>query len=239
MLPKLKLAVFILCAIPAGQLAYDAYTGDLGVNPIETITRFTGSWSLIFLLTSLSVTPLRRLTGRNELIKFRRMLGLFAFFYASLHFATYIGLDLFFDFKAIGKDIVKRPYITVGFTAFVIMVPLAITSTAGMIRRLGQRWQKLHRLGYLATIAGVIHFYWLGQSRHPPGGFNTARFWQCCWVFASWQRAPRHSCKSPFIQLVHPGKFPKNLNPQIIPLFSKTGLKGEISPQIQVKTSLP
>ena len=164
MLPKLKLAVFILCAIPAGQLAYDAYTGDLGVNPIETITRFTGSWSLIFLLTSLSVTPLRRLTGRNELIKFRRMLGLFAFFYASLHFATYIGLDLFFDFKAIGKDIVKRPYITVGFTAFVIMVPLAITSTAGMIRRLGKRWQKLHRLVYLAAIAGVIHFYWLVKA---------------------------------------------------------------------------
>ena len=164
MLPKLKLAVFILCAIPAGQLAYDAYTGDLGVNPIETITRFTGSWSLIFLLTSLAVTPLRRLTGHNDLIKFRRMLGLFAFFYASLHFATYIGLDLFFDFKAIGKDIVKRPYITAGFTAFVIMVPLAITSTAGMIRRLGKRWQKLHRLVYLAAIAGVIHFYWLVKA---------------------------------------------------------------------------
>jgi sulfoxide reductase heme-binding subunit YedZ len=164
MLPKLKLAVFILCAIPAGQLAYDAYNGDLGVNPIETITRFTGSWSLIFLLTSLAVTPLRRLTGHNDLIKFRRMLGLFAFFYASLHFATYIGLDLFFDFKAIGKDIVKRPYITAGFTAFVIMVPLAITSTAGMIRRLGKRWQKLHRLVYLAAIAGVIHFYWLVKA---------------------------------------------------------------------------
>jgi len=164
MLPKLKLAVFILCAIPAGQLAYDAYTGDLGVNPIETITRFTGSWSLIFLLTSLAITPLRRLTGRNELIKFRRMLGLFAFFYASLHFATYIGLDLFFDFTAIGKDIVKRPYITAGFTAFVVMVPLALTSTAGMIRRLGKHWQKLHRLVYVAAIVGVIHFYWLVKA---------------------------------------------------------------------------
>jgi methionine sulfoxide reductase heme-binding subunit len=104
----LKPAVFITCLVPAVQLAYKAYAGDLGANPIETITRFTGSWALIFLLTSLAVTPLRRLTGRNELIKFRRMLGLFAFFYASLHFATYIGLDLFFDFRAIGKDIIRQ-----------------------------------------------------------------------------------------------------------------------------------
>jgi sulfoxide reductase heme-binding subunit YedZ len=160
----LKPAVFVLCAVPAVQLAYQASTGDLGVNPIETITRFTGSWSLIFLLTSLTVTPLRRITGRNDLIKFRRMLGLFAFFYAALHFATYLGLDLFFDFRAIGKDIMKRPYITAGFIAFVVMIPLAITSTAGMIRRLGKNWQKLHRLVYLAAIAGVIHFYWLVKA---------------------------------------------------------------------------
>lgn len=160
----LKPLVFLLCLIPAIQLAYGAYTGDLGVNPIEFITRFTGSWALIILIASLAVTPLRRITGWNELIKFRRMLGLFAFFYASLHFATYIGLDLFFDFSAIGKDIIKRPYITVGFFAFVIMVPLAATSTAGMIRRLGKRWQQLHRLVYLAAIAGVIHFYWLVKA---------------------------------------------------------------------------
>ena len=160
----LKSAVFIICLVPAAQLAYQAYTGDLGANPIETITRFTGSWALIFLLTSLAVTPLRRLTGRNELIKFRRMLGLFAFLYASLHFATYLGLDLFFDFRAIGNDIVKRPYITAGFLAFVVMIPLAITSTAGMIRRLGKHWQMLHRLVYLAAIAGVIHFYWLVKA---------------------------------------------------------------------------
>ena len=164
MLPKLKVALFILCLIPAAQLAYQAYTGDLGVNPIETITRFTGSWALIFLLASLAVTPLRRLSGRNELIKFRRMLGLFAFLYASLHFATYLGLDLFFDFRAIGNDILKRPYITAGFLAFVVMAPLAITSTAAMIRRLGKRWQKLHRLVYLAATAGVIHFYWLVKA---------------------------------------------------------------------------
>jgi sulfoxide reductase heme-binding subunit YedZ len=160
----LKALIFLLCLIPAAQLAYNAYIGDLGVNPIEFITRFTGSWALIILIASLAVTPLRRITGWNELIKFRRMLGLFAFFYASLHFATYIGLDLFFDFSAIGKDIIKRPYITVGFFAFVIMVPLAATSTAGMIRRLGKRWQQLHRLVYLAAIAGVIHFYWLVKA---------------------------------------------------------------------------
>ena len=164
MLLWLKPLVFILCSIPASQLAYQAWIGDLGVNPIEFITRFTGSWSLIILIASLAVTPLRRMTGWNDLIKFRRMLGLFAFFYASLHFATYLGLDLFFDFRAIGKDIIKRPYITVGFIAFVVMVPLAVTSTAGMIRRLGKRWQKLHRLVYLAAIAGVIHFYWLVKA---------------------------------------------------------------------------
>lgn len=160
----LKPLVFILCSIPAGQLAYQAWTGDLGVNPIEFITRFTGSWALIILITSLAVTPLRRITGWNELIKFRRMLGLFAFFYALLHFSTYLVLDLFFDFRAIAKDILKRPYITAGFIAFVVLIPLAITSTAAMIRRLGKRWQQLHRLVYVAAIAGVIHFYWLVKA---------------------------------------------------------------------------
>ena len=147
-----------------GQLAYKAYTGDLGVNPIEFVTHFTGDWVLIFLLATLSVTPLRKITGWNDLIKFRRMLGLFAFFYALLHFSTYLVLDLFFDFQRIAKDILKRPYVTVGFTAFVLMIPLAITSTAGMIRRLGKRWQQLHRLVYFAALAGVIHFYWLVKA---------------------------------------------------------------------------
>ena len=164
MLSWLKPAVFIACLIPFGQLAYKAYTGDLGVNPIEFITHFTGDWVLIFLLATLSVTPLRKITGWNDLIKFRRMLGLFAFFYALLHFSTYIVLDHFFDFQRIAKDILKRPYVTVGFTAFVLMIPLAITSTAGMIRRLGKRWQQLHRLVYIAAIAGVIHFYWLVKA---------------------------------------------------------------------------
>jgi sulfoxide reductase heme-binding subunit YedZ len=156
----LKALAFITCLVPFGQLAYKAYTGDLGVNPIEFITHFTGDWALIFLLITLSVTPLRKISGWNGLIKFRRMLGLLAFFYALLHFSTYIVLDHFFDFQRIMKDILKRPYVTVGFSAFVLMIPLAITSTAGMIRRLGKRWQQLHRLVYIAAIAGVIHFYW-------------------------------------------------------------------------------
>jgi sulfoxide reductase heme-binding subunit YedZ len=164
MLSYLKPTMFLICLVPLGQLAYRAYSDDLGANPIDTITRFTGSWALIILLTSLAVTPLRRLTGWNELVKFRRMLGLFAFFYALLHFSTFLVLDHFFDFARIAKDIIKRPYVTAGFTGFVLMIPLAITSTSGMIRRLGKRWQQLHRLVYVVAIAGVIHFYWLVKS---------------------------------------------------------------------------
>jgi sulfoxide reductase heme-binding subunit YedZ len=164
MLAWLKPALFILCLVPAAQLALNAYHGDLGANPIETNTRFTGSWALIILIASLAVTPLRRLTGRNELIKCRRMLGLFAFFYSALHFATYMVLDLYFDFSAIAKDVLKRPYITVGFIAFVLMIPLAATSTAGMIRRLGKRWQQLHSLVYVIAVLGVVHFYWLVKA---------------------------------------------------------------------------
>jgi methionine sulfoxide reductase heme-binding subunit len=164
MVSRIKPLIFLLCLVPFGQLAYNAYIGDLGVNPIDFITRFTGSWALIFLLGTLAVTPARRLTGWNDLIKLRRMLGLFAFSYASAHFATYLVLDHFFDWQAIGKDIIKRPYVTAGFTAFVIMLSLALTSTAGMIRRLGKRWQKLHRLIYIAALAGVIHFYWLVKA---------------------------------------------------------------------------
>jgi methionine sulfoxide reductase heme-binding subunit len=164
MLSWLKPAVFLVCLVPLAQLAYGFYTDNLTANPIEYITRFTGSWALIILITSLAVTPLRRITGWNALIRFRRMLGLFAFFYAALHFATYMFLDLFFDFSAIAKDIIKRPYITVGFTAFVLMIPLAITSTTAMIRRLGKRWQQLHYLVYVVAILGVVHFYWLVKA---------------------------------------------------------------------------
>jgi methionine sulfoxide reductase heme-binding subunit len=164
MLTRFKLAVFVFCLVPLGQLLYYAWTDNLSANPIEFITRFTGSWALILLLASLSVTPLRKTLGWNDLIKFRRMLGLFAFFYALLHFSTYMVLDHFFDFPAIVKDIIKRPYVTAGFTGFVLMIPLAITSTTAMIRRLGKRWQQLHRLVYVAAIAGIIHFYWLVKA---------------------------------------------------------------------------
>lgn len=160
----LKPAVFSICLIPLGQLLYRAYSDDLGVNPIDMITRFTGSWALFILLTCLSVSPLRKITGLNDLIRYRRMLGLFAFFYATLHFSTYLVLDHFFNWPRIAKDILKRPYVTAGFTAFLIMIPLALTSTSAMIRRLGKRWQQLHRLVYVAAIAAVIHFYWLVKA---------------------------------------------------------------------------
>lgn len=160
----LKAGAFLACLIPLGLLGWDAYTDNLGANPIEVITRSTGSWTLIFLLITLSVTPLRRISGRQWLIKLRRMLGLFAFFYVSLHFTTYIWLDQFFDFAGMIKDIAKRPFITVGFSSFVLLIPLALTSSAVMIRRLGRRWQQLHRLVYISAIGGVVHFLWLVKA---------------------------------------------------------------------------
>ncbi len=134
----------------------------LGANPIEYITHSTGWWTLGFLLLTLTVTPLRRLTGAAWLLRLRRMLGLFAFFYACLHFTTYLWLDQFFDPAGIAKDLVKRPFITIGFAAFLLLIPLAATSTNAMVRRLGaQRWQKLHRLVYVIAVLGVLHFWWL------------------------------------------------------------------------------
>ena len=135
-------------------------TGRLGINPVEDLTLTTGIWALRFLVFTLLVTPIRRLTGWNRIIQYRRMLGLSAFFYASLHFAIYIGVDQFFAFDLILKDIVKRPFITMGFTAFVLMIPLAVTSTKGWIRRLGRRWQLLHRLIYISAIAAAVHYLW-------------------------------------------------------------------------------
>jgi sulfoxide reductase heme-binding subunit YedZ len=161
---RFKPAVFVACLVPVGQLLYYAWTDDLTANPIEFVTRFTGSWALIILMASLSITPLRKVLRWNELIKFRRMLGLFAFSYALLHFSTYVVLDHFFDFHAIGKDIIKRPYVTAGFAAFAVIIPLAVTSTTAMIRRLGKHWQQLHRLVYIAALAAVIHFYWLVKA---------------------------------------------------------------------------
>lgn len=156
-----KLWVFGLCLLPLARLIVLAGSGGLGANPIEFITRSTGTWTLVGLLLTLSITPLRRLSGRAELIRYRRMLGLFSFFYACLHFVTYIWLDQFFELTAIAKDIVKRPFITVGFTAFVLLIPLAATSTHAMMRRLGRRWQQLHRLIYPIALLAVVHYLWL------------------------------------------------------------------------------
>jgi sulfoxide reductase heme-binding subunit YedZ len=157
-----KAVAFALCLVPLAALAWRGLHRGLGANPIEYITHSIGWWTLTFLLITLSVTPLRRLSGWNWLLRLRRMLGLFAFFYACLHFTTYIWLDQFFDLDSIGKDIVKRPFITVGFAAFVLLVPLAATSTNAMVKRLGAaRWQLLHRLVYVIAAFGVLHFWWL------------------------------------------------------------------------------
>jgi methionine sulfoxide reductase heme-binding subunit len=161
----LKPAVFAASLAPFGGLVVGALGNGLGPNPIEAVTHRTGDWALRFLLVTLAVTPLRALTGWNSLVRFRRMLGLFAFFYACLHLLTYVWLDKFFEWPEIARDIPKRPFITMGFFAFVILVPLAATSTAGMIRRLGGRaWQRLHRLVYVAAIAGVVHYWWLVKA---------------------------------------------------------------------------
>jgi methionine sulfoxide reductase heme-binding subunit len=160
-----KPVVFLLCLLPLAALGWQALHGDLTANPIEFITHATGDWTLRLLVITLCVTPFRKILHLPELIHFRRMLGLFAFFYACLHFTTYIWLDKFFDLSEMWKDIAKRKYITVGFAAFLLLIPLAVTSTAGWIRRLGgKRWQQLHRLIYFSAALGVIHYYWLVKS---------------------------------------------------------------------------
>ncbi|MBI3935040.1 MAG: sulfoxide reductase heme-binding subunit YedZ [Acidobacteria bacterium] len=160
-----KRAVFLVCLVPLSVLVWKGFHSDLTANPIEKITHFTGDWTIYFLLITLAVTPLRKLIPQLNLIRFRRMFGLYAFFYASLHFSTFLVLDHFFDFARIVEDIAKRPFITVGFTGFVLLIPLAVTSTAGMIRRLGgRRWNLLHRLIYVTACLGVIHYYWLVKS---------------------------------------------------------------------------
>lgn len=161
-MPWLKAALFVVALVPLARLIVFGLTDRLGANPIEFITRSTGTWTLVFLLITLTVTPLRKLSGWNSAIKLRRMLGLFAFFYACLHFTTYIWLDQFFDLASIYKDVIKRPFITVSFPSFLLMIPLAITSTNAMVRRLGgKRWQRLHRLVYVIAIGGVVHYWWL------------------------------------------------------------------------------
>ena len=160
-----KVAVFFLCLIPFAELLDRALHNRLGANPVEFLQHATGDWILLFLVFTLAITPLRKLLNLPDLIRFRRMLGLFAFFYACLHFLTYLGPDQSFNLSAMWKDVAKRPFITVGFLGFVLLIPLALTSTAGWIRRLGgKRWQMLHRAIYISAVAGVIHYYWLVKS---------------------------------------------------------------------------
>lgn len=163
----IKASIFVVALVPFARLVLFAFTDRLGANPIEFITRNTGDWTLYFLCLTLSVTPLRRITGANWLIKLRRMLGLFAFFYVTLHFTTFLWFDHFFDLDEMLKDVVKRPFITVGFTAFVLLIPLAVTSTNGMVKRLGgKRWLWLHRAIYLIAPLGILHFWWMKAGKN-------------------------------------------------------------------------
>jgi sulfoxide reductase heme-binding subunit YedZ len=160
-----KVVVFALSLAPFLWIGWKTYRGELTANPVEFYQHQTGDWTLRFLVFTLCITPLRRIFNLPELIRFRRMLGLFAFFYVSLHFLTYLGPDQSFSFSGMLKDVAKRPFITVGFAAFLLLIPLALTSTAGWIRRLGgKRWQMLHRAVYASAVLGVIHYYWLVKS---------------------------------------------------------------------------
>ena len=152
--------MFAAALLPLLRLVALGYADALSANPVEFVTRSTGTWTLVMLCATLSVTPLRRLLGWSWLLRLRRMLGLFAFFYAVLHFTTWVWLDQWFDPMSMIADIVERPFVTVGFTAFVLMLPLAATSTQAMMRRLGRRWQELHRLVYAIAVLGVLHFWW-------------------------------------------------------------------------------
>jgi sulfoxide reductase heme-binding subunit YedZ len=166
-LKAVKALLFMLALLPFARLVLFTFTDRLGANPIEYITRNTGDWTLYFLCITLAVTPIRRLTKWHWLIKLRRMLGLFAFFYASLHFTTFLWFDHFFDLNEMLKDVVKRPFITVGFTAFLLLIPLAVTSTNGMVKRLGgKRWQRLHSAIYLIVPLGVLHFWWMKAGKN-------------------------------------------------------------------------
>lgn len=165
----MKVVVFIAALYPLARIVLLGTTGAFGglsANPIEFITRSTGLWTLVFLCITLAITPLRRLTGVAALLRFRRMIGLYAFFYAVLHFTTYIWFDKWFDVAEIVKDIGKRPFITVGFAAFVLLIPLAVTSPKAMVRRLGRRWQTLHRVIYLIAALAILHFWWMKAGKH-------------------------------------------------------------------------
>lgn len=188
-----KVVVFTACLVPLGLLLWRGYRNDLTLNPVEYVEHRTGDWILRFLCITLAITPARKILHLPELIRYRRMMGLFAFFYAVLHFSTWLGVDRFFQWSLILDDIGKRPYITVGFTGFVLLIPLAVTSTAGWIRRLGgKRWQMLHRAVYFAAIAGVIHYYWQVKSDvRKPIEYGVIVGVLLAWRIASWIIARR------------------------------------------------
>ena len=162
---RIKVALFVLALLPLARLVLLGFQDKLSANPIEFITRSSGDWTLYFLCITLCITPLRHLSGWNWLLKLRRMLGLFTFFYACLHFTTFIWFDHFFDLEAMWKDVLKRPFITVGFSAFVLLIPLAATSTNAMVRRLGRHWHMLHRLIYLVAMLAMLHFWWMRAGK--------------------------------------------------------------------------
>lgn len=199
LLRTLKLLVFLFCLGPLSVLTWKALHQLLGADPVAVITRSTGKWTLVFLLLTLAVTPVRSVLRMPWLIRFRRMLGLYAFFYGSLHLMTYVWLDQFFDVHSMLHDIAKRKFITAGMTAFALMVPLAFTSTSGWIRRMGgKRWQKLHRLIYFSASAGVVHFLWLVKAdRSRPIAYGSVLIALLLYRGAAWvlarARAPRTS----------------------------------------------
>lgn len=185
-----KVVVFLACLAPLGVLAWRAAQGDLTANPIEFAEHWTGDWTMRFLILTLGITPLRKLLKVPQLIRFRRMLGLFAFFYACLHFSTWVGLDRFFNLHDMWADVEKRRFITVGFAAFLLLIPLAVTSTKGWIRRLGgKRWQGLHRAIYVSAILGVIHYAWLVKSdEHKPLQYAAILGVLLAWRVGAWLR---------------------------------------------------
>lgn len=209
-----KVAVFLLCLVPAAVLGRKIFQNDLGANPVEFVEHWTGDWTLRFLIITLCVTPLRKLLKMPQLIRFRRMLGLFAFFYVCLHFSTWIGLDRYFNAQQMWADVIKRRFITVGFAGFVLLIPLAVTSTAGWIRRLGgKRWQMLHRGIYFAAIAGVIHYAWLVKSdEHKPLQYAAMVGVLLLWRVGVWARKKWQSASA--LQHLPPARRNQNARPK-------------------------
>ncbi|MDR5737334.1 MULTISPECIES: protein-methionine-sulfoxide reductase heme-binding subunit MsrQ [unclassified Caballeronia] len=187
-----KVAVFVAMLYPLARIVVLGLTSGLGANPIEFITRSTGLWTLVYLCITLAVTPLRRLTGVTALVRFRRMIGLYAFFFAVLHFTTYIWFDKWFDLTEVLKDIGKRPFITVGFAAFLLLIPLAATSPKAMVRQLGRRWQTLHRTIYLIAALAILHFWWMKAGKHDfelPKIYGAIVIVLLGWRLIAWLRA--------------------------------------------------